>query len=237
MLRRQQPASRSTRVVPCPSDTRCTAAASLQEFLVRSGDTKKTAGADGGGLLGCAKVCDNVSAVHPNLQLHALSQPQRLRLVLKCVGWQVLSAVSNAALDDAFASAVLGKKVSEGCGIAIFAALAHDMPRLYFRRAPSTRKYVQSCSPSRRSSSSRNPMMLCCPCLRPSPNIPSSPSPASSNRLQQQRPLCPCCPPPPSPLSCTLWRGGLAGSVCPSSGRNEAQGSRDLRGCWTQVSF
>jgi hypothetical protein len=67
---------------------------------------------------------------------------------------------------------------------------------------------VQSCSPSRRSSSSRNPMMLCCPCLRPSPNIPSSPSPASSNRLQQQRPLCPCCPPPPSPLSCTLWRGG-----------------------------
>jgi hypothetical protein len=98
---------------------------------------------------------------------------------------------------------------------------------------------VQSCSPSRRSSSSRNPMMLCCPCLRPSPNIPSSPSPASSNRLQQQRPLCPCCPPPPLPLSCTLWwgGGGLADSVCPSSGRNEAQGSRDLRGCWTQVSF
>jgi hypothetical protein len=27
--------------------------------------------------------------------------------------WQVLSALSNAALDDSFASAVLGKKVSK----------------------------------------------------------------------------------------------------------------------------
>ena len=71
-LRRQLPASRLSRAAPCPSDTRCSAAASLQEFLVRAGDTKKTAGADGGGLLGCAKVCDNVSAV----QLHRSKRQQ-----------------------------------------------------------------------------------------------------------------------------------------------------------------
>jgi hypothetical protein len=76
-------------------------AASLQEFIIRVGDAKKTK-EDGDSLLGCAKVCNNVSAFAAICAL----------LFLTLYG-QVLSALSNAALDDSFACAVLGKKVNE----------------------------------------------------------------------------------------------------------------------------
>ena len=57
-------------------------------------------------MVSCGKVCDNVSAA-----------PRHVRMAMFfTLRFQVLSAVSNAALDDAFASAVMGKKVCEGRG-------------------------------------------------------------------------------------------------------------------------
>jgi hypothetical protein len=50
------------------SFSRYPGAASLQEFIVRTGDSKKKN--DDEGLIGCAKVCNNVS-VYVHLQQHA----------------------------------------------------------------------------------------------------------------------------------------------------------------------
>lgn len=73
---------------------------------MRAGDSKKKSGADGVSLVSCGKVCDNVSAA-----------PRHVRMAMFfTLRFQVLSAVSNAALDDAFACAVMGKKVCEGRG-------------------------------------------------------------------------------------------------------------------------
>jgi hypothetical protein len=54
-----------------PPISRYPGAASLQEFLVRAGDAKKKNEDDG--LMGCAKVCNNVSLCVCHLQQHSLS--------------------------------------------------------------------------------------------------------------------------------------------------------------------
>ncbi len=106
-----------------PALTRaCLGAASLQEFLVCAGDAKKQTKKEDSSLIGCAKVCNNVS-VDVGWSGDVFPSSCALRLL---VYLQVLSALSNAALNEAFASAVLGKKVSRGKHAAVEAVVAHQ---------------------------------------------------------------------------------------------------------------